>query len=283
MSTGSAALHPWLRSYNPPGRISLDHRRQDPAGSVTDPPGLIMLADAGLATVDRASYRNVSTGNLQAFQEALLAGARRWALAISPEQSAMLCAHYEAMVDANRTMNLTRITDPVASAVKHYLDSMALLLWTDRAGVRAETVLDVGTGAGLPAWPLAVMRPEWSVTAIDATGKKTAFLAGLIQTVGLANLSAEHGHSEHWRSRRLFDLVVLRAVAPLAKCVRQAGRHVKRGGWLVAYKTDSISEDEREEAKRAARKLGLTESRPFHYDLHLGDERMRRALHVYGR
>jgi 16S rRNA (guanine527-N7)-methyltransferase len=233
--------------------------------------------------VNRPARHNVNTGNLQAFDEALLAGAKRWDLVITPGQLARLRAHYQAMVNANRTMNLTRITEPVASAVKHYLDSMALFLWTAGAGVQAETVLDVGTGAGLPAWPLAVMRPEWSVTAIDATGKKIAFLQGLIEAVGLANLSAEQGHSEHWGSRREFDLVVLRAVALLGKGVRQAGRHVKRGGRLVAYKTDSITEEEREEANQTGRKLGLTKHEPFRYDLQLGQERMRRALYIYER
>jgi 16S rRNA (guanine527-N7)-methyltransferase len=215
------------------------------------------------------------------FDEALEAGAARWGMAITRDQLDRIRAHYLAMLEANRVMNLTRITDPVEAAVKHYLDAMAILLWADHTHVRLRTVLDVGTGAGLPAWPLAVMRPDWSVTAIDATRKKIAFLQKAIETVGLPNLKAEHAHSQHWSDQRRFDAVLVRAVASLAKCIRQAARYVKPDGWLVAYKSDTINQDEKQSTEEAARESRLKPARPFRYELHLNDEVIKRSLQLY--
>ncbi|UCF33449.1 MAG: 16S rRNA (guanine(527)-N(7))-methyltransferase RsmG [Phycisphaerales bacterium] len=217
----------------------------------------------------------------QRFDEALLAGATRWGMAITRDQLDRIRAHYLAMLEANRVMNLTRITDPVEAAVKHYLDAMAFLLWADRTHARLRTVLDVGTGAGLPAWPLAVMRPDWSVTAIDATRKKIAFLQKTIEMVGLSNLKAEHAHSQHWSDQRRFDAVLVRAVASLAKCIRQADRYVKPDGWLAAYKSETINQQEKENAEETAKELKFKPARPFRYELHLNDEVIRRSLQLY--
>jgi 16S rRNA (guanine527-N7)-methyltransferase len=221
------------------------------------------------------------SGAAERFDEALLAGAARWGLPVAPEELHRIRAHYLAMLEANRVMNLTRITDPAEAAVKHYLDAMAFLLWVDHTRAELRTVLDVGTGAGLPAWPLAVMRPDWSVTAIDATGKKIAFLQKTIETVGLHNLEAEHAHSQHWSDQRRFDAVLVRAVASLAKCIRQAARYVKPDGWLVAYKSETINQEEKQSTEEAARELKLKPARPFRYELHLNDEVIQRSLQLY--
>jgi 16S rRNA (guanine527-N7)-methyltransferase len=221
---------------------------------------------------------------LDAFNEALTTALARWGLSIEPDRLHRLRAHFEAVVKANRTMNLTRITDPVEAAVKHYADSLAPLLWVEKRGITVRTVLDVGTGAGFPAVPLAVMRPDWSVTAIDATRKKIDFLR---QT---------HAHSEHWRpaavSRQLsaisrqpadigFDLVVFRALTSLAKSLEQTSGYVAQGGRLVAYKTASMDPAEREAADRAAVKLHLRLDERFAYILELESEKLNRVLFVY--
>ena len=107
----------------------------------------------------------------------------RWQIKLSPKQLGQMVAHHDAMVEANRRLNLTRITDPVESAVRHYADSLALLAWSRDSAVSIRTLLDVGTGAGFPAVPLAIMKPKWKITAIDGTKKKIDFVR---ETAGAA-------------------------------------------------------------------------------------------------
>ena len=215
------------------------------------------------------------------FQSALTRSLDRWDIAVTPDQRDLMRTHFEAVVETNRTMNLTRITEPIAAAVKHYVDSLALLLWARDRGIDVKTVLDVGTGAGYPAIPLAVMRPEWAVTAIDGTGKKVRFLAGVAEEMQLANLRLEHAHSLHWPTRRRFQVVLVRGIGALAKCMDQAAALVVSGGWLVVYKTAKVAHAELQTASEYARRLRLRPQEPFPYELDLAGEILRRALHIY--
>lgn len=218
------------------------------------------------------------------FDLALRSTLRKWGITISPERMRRLRTHFDLMVEANRSVNLTRITDPIEAAVKHYADSLALLLWVARRSVEVTSVLDVGTGAGFPAVPLAVMRPDWSITAIDATRKKIDFLRRAAAAIGLENLHTEHAHSQHWEqssagsepttssrssSARGFDLVVFRALAKLAKSLEQTAGYVASGGRIVAYR--SAADDPSDEAAAAsvaeALQLELEERFPYQLDL----------------
>ncbi len=216
------------------------------------------------------------------FAEALASGLAAWRLEATLEQIAALRAHYEAVGEANAVMNLTRITDPVEAAVKHVLDSLAPLLHLRESGSedRVRRLLDIGTGAGFPAVPLAVMRPDWPVLAIDGTRKKIDFLAGFAARAGVANLRAEHIHSSHRPPDGSFDLVTLRAVGSLAACITQAARHTARRGEIVVYKTAVLEDEELDEGHAAAREQHCTEPRTFPYSLTLGDETLLRALFV---
>jgi 16S rRNA (guanine527-N7)-methyltransferase len=139
-------------------------------------------------------------------------------------------------------------------------------------------VLDIGTGAGFPAVPLAIMCPDWTIVAIDGTSKKAGFVATVALEIGLKNLTVEHAHSDHWPSTRKFDLVTTRAVASLAKCMRSAHPRLKQGGRLVAYKSAVLPDEETQEAKTAGTELGMEIEPPFVYELRLGDELLKRAL-----
>ena len=223
------------------------------------------------------------------FEAVLTAALARWRVAIDLPQVAQLQAHYTAMIEANRAVNLTRITDPVEAAVKHYADSLALLAWVRDRGIVVQSVLDIGTGAGFPAVPLAVMRPDWSVTAIDATRKKIEFLRRTADAIGLKNLHCEHAHSQHWKQSKRSgqpsavscQLVVFRALKALAGGIEAAAGYVAPDGWLIAYKTASMDPSEQDDADRAAPKLGLSADEPYPYNLHLGDETLQRVLHIY--
>ena len=217
------------------------------------------------------------------FDSTLHEALRHWELPITPTQAGRLGVHFEAVVEANRTMNLTRITDPVEAAVKHYADSLALLLWSRDRAIAVRTVLDVGPGAGFPAVPLAVMRPEWAVTAMDATRKKVDFLARTVPAIGLTNLAVEHAHAGHWQPDRTFDAVATRALGPLLKGLELCAAFVKPGGWLVAYKTASVARDEIAAAEKLLKRTRMRVEEPFAYDLQLGDETLHRTLHIFRR
>jgi len=221
------------------------------------------------------------------FHRTLVEALRPWALSPSAEQVSTLHSHFAAVIEANRTMNLTRITEPRDAAVKHYADSLALLHWAQAERVEITAILDIGTGAGFPAVPVAVMRPDWRVTAIDGTRKKTAFLTRCAAELNLANLEVHHAHGRHWTTQRRFDVVAMRAVAALAVCIEQAERFLAPGGHLVVYKTASVSEEERRQAGPVAAAAALTSSpacRPagdFAYELSLGGKTLQRLLCVY--
>ncbi len=212
------------------------------------------------------------------------------AAALGPEvpapdqaQTRIMYAYYAGVVHANRRFNLTRIADAAEAAVKHFADAISLLGWVKTNGLSASRVLDVGTGAGFPAVPLAIMRPDWQVMAVDSTAKKVRFVAELSARLDLRNLSAEHRRAGQWRPHQPFDLVTCKAVGTLRKCVEQARELVKPSGYAIVYKTDAVSDEERQAALQVARRLPLQVLEPYRYRLRLGDETIERTLWVFRR
>lgn len=207
----------------------------------------------------------------------------RWQIKLSPKQLGQMVAHHDAMVEANRRLNLTRITDPAESAVRHYADSLALLAWSRDNAVSIRTLLDVGTGAGFPAVPLAIMKPKWKITAIDGTKKKIDFVRETVGALGLKNLRTVHAHTTHWITDETFDVVAARALAKLSEAIEQSARFVGNKGYLIAYKTASIEQEEHERGASTAKRSGLKLRTPFEYQLSVGDEVLDRTLVVMQR
>jgi 16S rRNA (guanine527-N7)-methyltransferase len=225
------------------------------------------------------------------FEEALCLTLDPWSVSITSEQLSLLRQHFESVVLVNQSMNLTRITDPVDAAVKHYADSLAMLAWERDRGMGESSVaaadaaagvhvLDVGTGAGYPAVPLAVMRPTWRLVALDGTRKKADFVARFAGEAKLENLQSLHAHSDHWESRQVFDRVTTRAVASLGPVMRTCRRRVRRSGRIVAYKTLRLTDEEMDGAKQAADELNLVMEEPFQYELRCRGEVLERALYT---
>lgn len=216
------------------------------------------------------------------FRHTVLEASRSLDLTISSDQLDRLAMHYDRLIQANRRFNLTRITDPVEAAVKHYADSLSAAVWARRHAPEIRTVLDVGTGAGLPAIPLAIVRPDWSVTAIDGTAKKSRFVAECATQLGLENLTAAHRHTDHWQPAPApFDLITFRAVAKLAVCIGHAQSLMAPGGWLVCYKTDRVDELERKRAAEQAERRHMIAADPWPYRLEGGELRLQRQLISY--
>ncbi len=162
---------------------------------------------------------------------------------------ARMWEHFLLLVDVNQEINLTRITDAVEAAVRHYADSLAVAAWCRACASQARAVLDVGTGGGFPAVPLAICRSDWQLTAIDGTGKKIRCLEQFIDRLGLTNCRALHRRAEEWREDvPSFDLVLFRAIAPLADCLNLAERFCRPGSIVMCYKGDPLPDEEAQAA-----------------------------------
>ena len=163
---------------------------------------------------------------------AIASGAEAMALRLSAEQCEKLCAHLRLVEKWNRVHNLTAVREADQMVVLHVLDSLSLLPHLGDA----QSLLDVGTGAGFPGIPVAVARPDLSVTLLDSSRKKFAFLEQAKAELGLGNVEVCCERVEQWKPQRQFDAVVSRAFAELSDFVLQARHLVAPGGRLLAMK-----------------------------------------------
>ena len=158
------------------------------------------------------------------------------------------------VLERNKVMNLTAITDEGDFARLHLLDSAALLKVADFSGKR---VVDVGTGAGFPGMPLRILCDSVRMTLLDSTGKRVDFLREVCDTLGLSSVECVHGRAEEFAAERResFDLATSRAVAALPVLCELCLPLVKVGGQFLAMKS-ARSDEELEGAMDAIEKLG---------------------------
>lgn len=174
-----------------------------------------------------------------------------------------LIAYRDLLLEANQHFNLTAITDPDDFEVRVLADSLMLLA---HIPAHSQTLLDVGTGGGIPGIVLAIARPEMRVTLLDATGKKVRFLAETADALGLEHVTAIQGRAEELgrdaRYREAFNVVTARAVARLATLAELTMPFVRRGGVTILPKGNA-ARDELNEARYAIKILGGREQ-PVH-------------------
>ena len=161
----------------------------------------------------------------------LLDGARALALDIDEAQLAKLVAHLDLLDDWNTRMNLTAIRDRPSQLTKHLLDSLTVLPY-----LQGERIADVGSGAGLPGIPLAIVEPHRHFSLIESTGKKCRFLEHVRDALELKNVEVVQSRAESYKPEVRFDTVLARAVGPVADLVKVAGPLVVGGGRLLAMK-----------------------------------------------
>jgi len=142
-----------------------------------------------------------------------------------------LLAYLELMQKWNRAYNLTAVRQAPRMVSYHLLDSLAVA-----PHVAAATILDVGSGAGLPGIPLAVALPDSRVTLLDSNHKKAAFLRQAVMELKLGNADVVCERAETWKPPAAFEVVISRAFSDLAEFISLAGRHAAAGGRLVAMK-----------------------------------------------
>lgn len=165
-----------------------------------------------------------------------------------------LLQYADALLETNKVMNLTAITDPADVATLHFLDSAALLTLADFTGKR---VVDVGTGAGFPGMPLRILEPSIKLTLLDSLGKRITFLQGVCDRLGLKNVECVHARAEEFAAqhRESYDIATSRAVASLPLLAELSLPLVKVGGYFLPMKSVD-SDEELTSAARAIRTLG---------------------------
>ena len=195
-------------------------------------------------------------------RQALDAGLPELGLDLPEKRRDTLCRFGRAVVEQNRVMNLTAITEPSQVANLHLLDSLTVLLCQDLTG---KTVIDVGCGAGFPGVPAAIACPEMKLTLLDSLGKRMHWLETVLPELGVqAECVTARAEEEAFRRRESYDCAVSRAVARLNILLELTAPFVKVGGTVLAMKGDRAGE-ELEQARNAVRKLGLafTEAKTF--------------------
>ena len=175
-------------------------------------------------------------------------------LTLTEETAKKLCAFGEAVVEQNKVMNLTAITQPDQVAKLHLLDSITLLTVADLTGKK---VIDVGCGAGFPGVPLKIACPGMELTLLDSLGKRMHWLEEILPTLGVEAECVTARAEEAVQTRReQYDVATSRAVARLNILLELTAPYVKLGGCVLAMK-GTAAEEELQEAKKAIRILGL--------------------------
>ncbi len=184
----------------------------------------------------------------------LKTGLATMGLSVTERQLAQLQEFTARMLETNKVTNLTRIIEPSEIATKHLLDCASLLTVHD---FTAQSVVDVGCGAGFPGMPLHLLCPSCKLTLLDSLGKRIRFLSDCIDGMHLTDIQAVHARAEDFAAshREQFDAAVSRAVAQLNILVELSLPLVKCGGCFIAMKGRE-SDAEIAQAKHAIAVLG---------------------------
>ena len=207
--------------------------------------------------------------NLKKFEE----GLEKLEISLSEVQMQQFLDYYELLVETNKVMNLTAITEFDEVIEKHFLDSLSICQVYDLKNVSGKEfhILDMGTGAGFPGIPLKIVYPEINVTLADSLNKRIHFLEEVIEKLNLKKVEAIHGRAEEMGKNKIyreqFDLCVSRAVANLSSLSEYCIPFVKEGGKFISYKAGEI-EEEVSLAKKAISILGGKIENVYKFDLY---------------
>lgn len=184
-------------------------------------------------------------------------GCKELGLELSQKQQEQFIDFYELLVEWNKVMNLTGITEYEEVVSKHFLDSLLLVKAYDMDSV--ESIIDIGTGAGFPGIPLKIAFPQKKFILLDSLGKRIKFLEAVVDKLGLTEIQLIHGRAEDYAKKEEYreksDLAVSRAVANLSSLSEYCIPFVKVGGAFIPYKSGNIKE-ELKQSEKAVNILG---------------------------
>ncbi len=166
---------------------------------------------------------------------------KKYDFLLNSEQIFAFEKYFSLLIETNKVLNLTAITEEDEVVVKHFLDSVL----PQKFFKENAKVVDVGSGAGFPALPLKIIRPDLDLVMIDSLGKRVNFLNNVINSLNLEKIQAVHVRAEDFalKNREKFDVATARAVAPLVTLVEYLLPLVKIGGCAVIYKSTKIDEE----------------------------------------
>lgn len=182
---------------------------------------------------------------------------KKLGIILTDKQREQFDRYYELLIEWNKVMNLTGITDYDEVILKHFIDSLMLSEICDMSNVSA--MIDVGTGAGFPGIPIKIVYPHINAILLDSLNKRLKFLNTVIEELGLESVQTLHGRAEDYARkteyRESFDLCVSRAVANLSTLSEYCIPFVKKDGTFISYKGGD-SDQEVKQAERAVALLG---------------------------
>jgi len=199
-------------------------------------------------------------------RQLLKEGAHEFGVKLSEKQLHLFALFLEGLWSWNRRMNLTGISEKREMLIKLLLDPLVALPYLSSGG----TVLDIGSGAGIPGLPLKIGRPEFEVHLIESKAKKVSFLRDMIRKLGLKGIKAYKGRAEKRADLptlfHFYDIVTVRALAPLKKTISICSPYLEPGSFLITFKGSRIDQ-EIEDSERLMEELNFRTSKIIPYNL----------------
>ena len=175
--------------------------------------------------------------------------------------------YFDFLLETNKSLNLTAITEMKDVVLKHFVDSISIVSYFD---LKDKKVIDVGTGAGFPGIPLAILNPDTEFVLADSLKKRLHFIDQVTEKCDLKNVTTVHGRAEDLGQdtmyRERFDYCVSRAVASLPVLLELCIPFVKQNGYFISYKSETLQQ-ELGQAKHAMQKLNCSLYQEYSYTL----------------